>query len=121
MDTPRRAGPSVADPGEHGVAARRQLLDEPLTNLDIKFQIAFLRLLRELQRKKGIAIVMALHDINLAMQFEKVMLIKEGSIIGMGSPETVLTGSMLKMSFDVNVEVKRSDTGNTYVSFENNY
>src|SRR4030066_2198787 len=37
------------------------LLDEPLANLDIKYRIELLRLLRELQKKKNISIIMALH------------------------------------------------------------
>jgi len=94
------------------------LLDEPLANLDIRYQIEFLRLLRELQRKKGISIVMALHDINLALQFEKVMLIKDGSILGIGSPDTVLSGEMIKRAFDVNIEVRKSDRGDAYITHE---
>ncbi len=94
------------------------LLDEPLANLDIKYQIEFLRLLRGLQEKKGISVIMALHDINVALQFEKVMLIKEGSILGIGSPETVLTGEMIKQAFDVAVEIRKSDRGGTYITHE---
>jgi len=94
------------------------LLDEPLANLDIRYQIEFLRLLRELQRKKGISIVMALHDINLALQFEKVMLIKEGSILGIGGPERVLSGEMIKQAFDVDIEVRKSDRGEAYITHE---
>ena len=94
------------------------LLDEPLANLDIKYQIEFLRLLRGLQEKKGISVIMALHDINVALQFEKVMLIKEGSILGIGSPETVLTGEMIKQAFDVAVEIRKSDRGGTHITHE---
>jgi len=94
------------------------LLDEPLANLDIKYQIELVRLLRELQQAQGIAVVMALHDINVALQFDTLMLIKDGSLIGNGRPETVLSRSKLKQAFDVDVEVKKTDTGGTYVSFE---
>ena len=94
------------------------LLDEPLANLDIKYQIELVRLLRELQQTRGIAVVMALHDINVALQFDTVMLNKDGSLIGCGRPETVLSRSKLKQAFDVDVEVKKTGTGGTYVSFE---
>ncbi len=93
------------------------LLDEPLANLDIKYQMELLRLLGELKEKKGIASIMALHDINIAFQFEKVMLIKEGTILGMGTPEAVLTGEMLQAAFGVNIEVKRADDGSTYINY----
>jgi len=93
------------------------LLDEPLANLDIKYQMELLRLLGELKEKKGIASIMALHDINMAFQFEKVMLIKEGTILGMGKPDAVLTGEMLKEAFGVSIEVKRADDGSTYINY----
>lgn len=95
------------------------LLDEPLANLDIKYQIEFLRLLRELKNNKNISIIMALHDINTALQFEKVMLIKDGSILGIGNPETVLTRNMLKEAFDVSIMIKKHGSGEAYISYEN--
>jgi len=94
------------------------LLDEPLANLDIRYQIEFLRLLRGLQEQKGISVIMALHDINIALQFEKVMVIKEGSILGSGSPETILTKEMIRQAFEVDIEVRRSDRGETYITHE---
>ena len=97
------------------------LLDEPLANLDIKYQIELVRLLRRLNEERSISVVMALHDINIALQFDKVMLIKDGAVIGSGKPEAVLTRSLLKEAFDVSVEVKKSESGSTYVSFENNF
>jgi iron complex transport system ATP-binding protein len=94
------------------------LLDEPLANLDIKYQIEFLRLLRGLQEKKGISVIMALHDINVALQFEKVMLIKDGAVLGIGNPETVLTGGMIRQAFDVDIEVRTSERGGAYITHE---
>ncbi len=96
------------------------LLDEPLANLDIKYQLELLRLLRRLKEVRNISIVMALHDINIALQFEKVMLIKDGEIIGNGNPEIVLSKQRLKEAFDVAIEIKRSETGSAYISHENN-
>lgn len=97
------------------------LLDEPLANLDIKYQIELVRLLRKLRESRNIAVVMALHDINIALQFDTVILIKDGTVMGTGRPETILTRDMLKQAFDVGMEVKKSDSGNTYVSFEDNF
>ncbi len=92
-----------------------------MANLDIKYQIEFFRLLRELREKKDISVIMALHDINIALQFEKVMLIKDGKTLSIGKPEIVLTDAMLREAFDVNIEIKKSETGNTYISYENNF
>ncbi len=97
------------------------LLDEPLANLDIKYQIELLKLLRRLKEERNISVVMALHDINVALQFESVILIQEGRIIASGDPESVLTQNMVKQAFDVNVEIKGSGTSGIYVSYENNF
>jgi ABC-type cobalamin/Fe3+-siderophores transport system ATPase subunit len=63
---------------------------------------------------------MALHDITMAFQFEKVMLIKNGTIVQSGNPETVLTKNLLREAFDVNIEIRRGETGETYIKYENN-
>lgn len=97
------------------------LLDEPLANLDIKYQIELVKLLRNLRETRNISVVMALHDINIALQFEKVMLIKEGKIIGSGSPETVLTGEMLRQAFDVNIEILQSGAQGASISYKNSF
>ena len=92
------------------------LLDEPLANLDIKYQIEIMRLLRELQDKKHISVIMALHDINMAFQFERVMVIKDGRIAGMGNPEIVLSGDLLKKAFDVSIDIKKQ--GSVYMNMK---
>jgi len=97
------------------------MLDEPLANLDIKYQFEFLALLKGLKLKNNISIIMALHDINIALQFEKVMLIKEGKILGSGAPGTVLTKDMLREAFDVNIEIKKQDSGEAYISYGSNF
>ncbi len=97
------------------------LLDEPLANLDIKYQIELVRLLKKLRETRNISVVMALHDINIALQFDTVMLIKDGNLIGTGVPKAVLTRDMLKRAFDVNMEVRQFDGGGTYVSYEENF
>ena len=93
------------------------LLDEPLANLDIKYQFEFLKLLRELKEKKNISIIMALHDINIALQFEKVILIKQGRILGIGKPADVLTRNMLKEAFDLDMEIRNYDSGEAFISY----
>jgi ABC-type cobalamin/Fe3+-siderophores transport system ATPase subunit len=97
------------------------LLDEPLANLDIKYQIELVRLLKKLREVKNISVVMALHDINIALQFEKVILVKDGNIIGSGRPDEVLSRGMLKQAFDIDIEVKKTGSDGFYISFENNF
>ena len=96
------------------------LLDEPLANLDIKYQIEILALLNTLREEKGISIIMALHDINLALQFGNVIVLKNGRILGMGNPDVVLTKTLLREAFDLDIDVKRDDSGRGYLDFGEN-
>ncbi len=97
------------------------LLDEPLVNLDIRYQVELVRLLRRLKEERNISIVMALHDINVALQLEKVMLIKNGEILGIGPPAEVLTEGLIREAFGVEVKIIRQRGENAYVSYENNF
>jgi ABC-type cobalamin/Fe3+-siderophores transport system ATPase subunit len=93
------------------------LLDEPLANLDIRFQVELIRLLRQLNSKRDISIVMALHDVNLAFQFPKIVLIKEGRVLGAGAPEKVLTDELLKEAFEIDVKVHKLAEG-SFVTYK---
>lgn len=90
------------------------LLDEPLANLDIKYQLEIIRLLRNI---KDITVVMALHDINMAFEFDTVMLIKHGGILGMGLPDEILTAGLLKEAFDVSLTIKRNER-QSFISYK---
>ncbi len=94
------------------------LLDEPLANLDIKYQVELVRLLRALRQQRNISVLMALHDINIGLQFDKVMLIKNGGILGFGRPEDVLSESNIMDAFDVGVKILRQTDGKAYVSYQ---
>jgi iron complex transport system ATP-binding protein len=96
------------------------LLDEPLANLDIKYQMEIMRLLKELKEKKNISVLMALHDINIAMQFERILLIKEGRILAVGKPESVLTKQLLRQAFDVDIEMKSEGAGCSFLWYDTN-
>jgi iron complex transport system ATP-binding protein len=97
------------------------LLDEPLVNLDIRYQIELVRLLKRLREERNISIVMALHDINVALQLEKVMLIKNGEILGIGAPKEVLTENVIRQAFGVGVKIIRQQGEHAYVSYENTF
>lgn len=92
------------------------LLDEPLANLDIKYQIELLRLLKDLRDQKGITVIMALHDINMAFKFERIILIKEGRILYSGPPEATLTREKIQEAFDVELNINTFE-GQTYIHY----
>ena len=68
------------------------LLDEPTTFLDVSHQIEVLDLLTDLNRDRGITIVMVLHDLNLAARYcDQLVMIAGGTVHASGSPADVLT------------------------------
>lgn len=76
------------------------LLDEPTTFLDIAHQIELLDLLHELNARRGITIVMVLHDLNLAARYaDHLIAMSEGRIHAQGHPGTVLTERLIREVF----------------------
>ena len=72
------------------------LLDEPTTYLDIRYQLELLRLLKEINQKYKITIIMVLHDINQAIQYsDNIIAIKKGRIIVEGKSNEVITSEVI--------------------------
>jgi iron complex transport system ATP-binding protein len=59
---------------------------------------------------------MALHEINLAFGFDRVVLVKEGAVLADGGPREVLTEGFLKDAFGIGVKI-RQDGQEPYVSY----
>jgi iron complex transport system ATP-binding protein len=73
------------------------LLDEPTANLDIGRQVEILDLMKNLCREKNLAILAALHDLNLAAQYcDRLCLINEARIHAEGTPAEVITDSNIR-------------------------
>ena len=73
------------------------LMDEPTSHLDIKHKIEVVHILNRLCRERNMVVVLALHDIDLALKAcQNVMMIKNGAVQGCGSPEDIV-GSDTKM------------------------
>jgi len=82
------------------------LLDEPTANLDLAHQAAMLSLVRSRCDDHGTATVVITHDLNLAAEFARhVLLLKEGRTWAFGPPTQVLTPRLLKEVFAINVLV----------------
>ena len=85
------------------------LLDEPTANLDINYQVDFLELARKLNREKGITIIAAIHDLNLAAQyFDDFILLSDKKILAAGKPEEVLTPENMNIAYRTPVVIGRS-------------
>ncbi len=67
------------------------LLDEPTSGLDPRGIAPIMLLLRRLNREKGIAMVMATHDVELVPLFcDRIVVMHQGRIVAMDTPHNVL-------------------------------
>jgi iron complex transport system ATP-binding protein len=81
---------------------RLLLLDEPTANLDIQHQIGILDLVRDLVQHDGLGAVAAVHDLELAARFcDRLVLLRDGSVLANGTPASVLTADYLRRAYDV--------------------
>jgi iron complex transport system ATP-binding protein len=92
------------------------LLDEPSQQLDLHHQLALLGLLRHKVDKEGRALIMSLHDINLAARFcsHVLMLFGEGESL-QGPAETVLTAETLTRLYRTPVNALSSAMGRAFI------
>lgn len=94
---------------------RLLFLDEPTTFLDVRYQVETLRLVRELNEKHGLTIVMVLHEINQALMYsDEIIGLKDGKILAQGPPRQVIDENILQKLYNVRLEVHR-DAGRMFV------
>ncbi|WOV88229.1 ABC transporter ATP-binding protein [Sporosarcina oncorhynchi] len=85
------------------------LLDEPISALDIRFQLQVLVMLKALS-KSGKTVVVVLHDLNLASRFcTKLLLLNEGRTLGFGTTANVLRADYVNSTYKVNAIVRKDD------------
>jgi len=83
-------------------APRLLLLDEPAANLDPAWQLRLMALLRQLVRERGIGVVAALHDLDLAARFaDRLVLMEGGRIAAGGTAAKLLDGPHLRAVFGI--------------------
>ncbi len=81
------------------------ILDEPISFLDIKYQIEILEILRNLNQKHSVTVIMALHDLNLASKYcSRLLLLKEGKIVNEGLPNVILEQSTIESVYETQIK-----------------
>ena len=92
------------------------LLDEPTTYLDIRCQLELMALVRALAAA-GKAVLMVLHDLNLALQYaDEVAVLSAGRLTAAGTPGAVVRAGALERAFGVHVHpVQPPEGGVQYV------
>lgn len=82
------------------------LLDEPTTHLDLEHQSSFFNLVHNLTKQKNLAVLLVLHDLNLAgLYADQIALLVNGNIYTQGTPQDVLTEDNLSVVYNIPVNV----------------
>ena len=88
------------------------LLDEPSAFLDLKHQVQVFELMRRLNRERGLTIVAALHDLNLAaLFFPRLVMLCDGKIYCDGTPKDVLTEGTIEDVYGIRVKIQQDPSG----------
>ncbi|MBT4497762.1 MAG: ABC transporter ATP-binding protein [Gemmatimonadetes bacterium] len=83
------------------------LLDEPTNHLDINHQVEVFDLLHQLNQEQGVTLLCVTHDLNFAGEYcDRIVVMDRGKIRASGSPEEVLTGSLISEVYGVDVRVE---------------
>ncbi|MGA7193362.1 MAG: heme ABC transporter ATP-binding protein [Anaerolineales bacterium] len=109
----RRVGELSGGEGQRVLLARAlcqstpiMLLDEPTAHLDLQYQISLSELVRDLAHHDKLAVLIALHDLNLAARYaDRIALMVAGEIKAIGTPREVLTPELISDAYCLPVQV----------------
>ncbi len=92
------------------------IMDEPTAHLDLQYQISLLDEVRSLARQERLAVMVALHDLNLVSRYaDRVALLLDGRLQASGAPADVLTPSLLSRAYKVPLQVLQVSAGSPAV------
>jgi iron complex transport system ATP-binding protein len=82
------------------------IMDEPTNHLDVRHQTSFLNLARQLAVECGLAVMVALHDLNLTSLYaDRVAVLAEGELKAVGTPEEVFVEENLSPIYGSHLQV----------------
>jgi hypothetical protein len=78
------------------------LLDEPTSFLDIRYAVDILDILRDMAKKRGVTVVLSLHELNYAKRVsDLVMCVKSGRVVCVGDPAEIFTKDIVSGLYDL--------------------
>jgi len=94
-------------------------LDEPLTFLDIRHQIDFMKKVRETVHGGDMVVIGVVHDLNLAARFaDRLLLLNQGRVLAEGTSADVLTPPNIRAAFGIEPIVTTAPNGGTHLIFD---
>ncbi len=78
------------------------ILDEPTSFLDVKYKLEFLSVLQELRLRKGLTVIMSLHELELAERVSDRILCVDGPYVErFGTPEEIFRPGYIQSLFHI--------------------
>ena len=88
------------------------LLDEPTSFLDIRHKMELLTILKTLVRKKQVAVLMSMHELDLAQKVsDYIVCVGENKIWKCGMPEEIFTAVNMEALFGIRAESYQAEYG----------
>ncbi|WP_374712187.1 ABC transporter ATP-binding protein [Symbiobacterium terraclitae] len=82
------------------------LMDEPTSHLDFSNQHAIMAIVRRITRERGVGVLVAMHDPNLALAFaDRVVMLREGQVYRAGPAAEVMTPEHLQALYQMPIDV----------------
>lgn len=95
------------------------LLDEPTSALDPRHQIDVMEAVEETARNQGTIVLIALHDLNLALRWaDLVVMLLDGALQSAGPPTKAITTERLATSYQIAARIERCSQGHPHVLFD---
>ncbi|CEO22322.1 ABC transporter ATP-binding protein [Paraclostridium sordellii] len=89
------------------------LLDEPTTYLDISYQLELMELVREINERLNITIVMVLHELNQASKYsDRLIIMKSGEIVSDGCPKEIINKEIIKKVYNIDCDIDNDPISN---------
>lgn len=84
---------------------RLLLLDEPTSALDLAHQLELMQVVRKVC-SAGIAVLIIVHDLNLAARFaDRILMLHDGRAVALGTPVEVMRPDLIECVFKVRTQV----------------
>lgn len=92
------------------------MLDEPVSALDMRYQVVLMDHLHQQTRAKNWITVTILHDLNLAAQYaDRLVVLADGKLQAFGPPAEVITAELIQRLYGVPVDVQIDRFGHPHV------
>ena len=95
------------------------VLDEPTSFLDMRFKIDLIRVIRALAKEEKKAVIMSLHELELAKAAaDTIVCVGQGKILRTGSPEEIFCGDFIQKLYGIKESEFDNETARLKIEFE---